>query len=139
MAHWLTIRSSGKYQVGHWMVDTELDFATAKKPTLDAASADVLYLLDSCHASTAAIKPGKELIAASAVKTTTLGLRAPYSFTAAIIQELNQAVSAEHFLTAAALLQNTSPQASTRCHSCACRSIHRAATTHQHLPRATVE
>ncbi|KAL8846794.1 MAG: hypothetical protein Q9221_008144 [Calogaya cf. arnoldii] len=101
---------SGKYQVGHWMVDTELDFATAKKPTLDAASADVLYLLDSCHASTAAIKPGKELIAASAVKTTTLGLRAPYSFTAAIIQELNQAVSAEHFLTAAALLQNTRQQ-----------------------------
>ncbi|KAL8659943.1 MAG: hypothetical protein Q9226_000165 [Calogaya cf. arnoldii] len=65
---------SGKYQVGHWMVDTELDFAAAKKPTLNAASADVLYLLDSWPLTRSAI-----------------------------VQELNQAVSTKHFLAAAQL------------------------------------
>ncbi|KAI4235539.1 MAG: hypothetical protein LQ349_003092 [Xanthoria aureola] len=92
-------QSSGK----SFVTQANLDFAAAKKPTLDTASADVLYLLDCCHASTAAIKPGKELIAASAVETTTFGPRPRYSFTAALVQDLNQAVSAKNFLTAAQL------------------------------------
>ncbi|KAL8753392.1 MAG: hypothetical protein Q9199_005074 [Rusavskia elegans] len=83
--------------------EAKLDFTAATKSTLDTASADVLYLLDCCHASTAAIKPGKELIAASGVETTTIGPRPPCSYTTAIVQELNQAVSAKIFLTAAQL------------------------------------
>lgn len=37
------------------------------------------------------------------METTTIGPRPPYSFTAALVQELNQAVSAKNFLTAAQL------------------------------------
>lgn len=100
--NWLTTCSSGGR--GQCFVrEAKLDFTAAKKPTLDTASADVLYLLDCCHASKAAIKPGKELIAAAGVETTTTGPRPSYSFTAAIVQELNQAVSAKNFLAAAQL------------------------------------
>ncbi|KAL8845672.1 MAG: hypothetical protein Q9221_009171, partial [Calogaya cf. arnoldii] len=94
---------SGEYPGYHGkMVNTGLDFAAAKKPTLDTAPADVLYLLDSCYAATAGIKPGKELIAACAVESRTPGPSLK-SFTAALVQELNSAVTNQYFLTAAQL------------------------------------
>ncbi|KAL8772817.1 MAG: hypothetical protein Q9209_002162 [Squamulea sp. 1 TL-2023] len=88
---------SGKWPIGlpdgnTYMMSVELDFSIAKKATLDASSADVLYLLDCCYATTAGIAPGKELIAACSIDRTTLapGYR---SFTASIVQELNHAYS----------------------------------------------
>lgn len=69
---------------------------------LDPSKADVLYLMDCCNATTAAIRPGKELIAACAVeeKTPDPGY---WSFTAGLVQELNHAASSGWFLTAAQL------------------------------------
>ncbi|KAL8983092.1 MAG: hypothetical protein Q9177_005081 [Variospora cf. flavescens] len=81
-----------------------LDFSAVKKSTWDRSPADVLYLLDCCNAATAGIRPGKELIAASSVE----GKAArpdPYSFTAALVQELNHAGYSKdpHYLTVAQL------------------------------------
>ncbi|KAI4139755.1 MAG: hypothetical protein LQ341_004100, partial [Variospora aurantia] len=79
-------------------------FSAVKKSTWDRSPADVLYLLDCCNAATAGIRPGKELIAASSVE----GKAArpdPYSFTAALVQELNHAGYSKdpHYLTVAQL------------------------------------
>ncbi|KAI4283309.1 MAG: hypothetical protein L6R35_005210 [Caloplaca aegaea] len=79
-------------------------FVAVKKSTWDRSPGDVLYLLDCCNAATAGIRPGKELIAASSVE----GKAArpdPYSFTAALVQELNHAGYSKdsHYLTVAQL------------------------------------
>ena len=80
----------------------DLDFSSVKKITLDTANADVLYLLDCCHASTAGIRQGKELIAASTIEG--VATRVGYeSLTSAIVQELVHATVIKRFLTAAQL------------------------------------
>ncbi|KAL8916433.1 MAG: hypothetical protein Q9208_008519 [Pyrenodesmia sp. 3 TL-2023] len=99
--------SSGKWEVTAPNGTTSkrgalLDFSSVKKDTLDLASADVLYVLDSCHAATSAIGPGKELLAACSVEAKSPGLEY-YSFTTALVQELTNAVSNNSFLTAAQL------------------------------------
>ncbi|KAL9027947.1 MAG: hypothetical protein Q9180_007250, partial [Flavoplaca navasiana] len=95
---WVTGQSGEKV----FYAKDKLDFTYAKKTTLDSGPADVLYLLDCCYAATAGIKPGKELMAACGVDRPTPG-PSPFSFTAALVQELNHAVPEKHFLTAAQL------------------------------------
>ncbi|KAL8656984.1 MAG: hypothetical protein Q9226_002375 [Calogaya cf. arnoldii] len=51
---------------------------------------------------TAGLKPGKELVAACAIESRTPG-PSPNSFTAALVQELNNAVTNQYFMTAAQL------------------------------------
>ncbi|KAL8922236.1 MAG: hypothetical protein Q9208_005315 [Pyrenodesmia sp. 3 TL-2023] len=82
--------------------NADLNFTDLKKATLDYARADVLYALDCCHATTAAINPGKELIAASTIEG---GAGGPgyTSFTSCMVQELVHAGSTRQFLTAAQL------------------------------------
>ncbi|KAL8925872.1 MAG: hypothetical protein Q9172_002025 [Xanthocarpia lactea] len=104
---WPRRRSSGKWEITAPDGTTikrgaSLDFSSVKKDTLDLASADVLYVLDCCHAATSAIGPGKELLAACSVEAKTPG-PGYYSFTTALIQELTSAVSSNSFLTAAQL------------------------------------
>ncbi|KAL8728497.1 MAG: hypothetical protein Q9181_005322 [Wetmoreana brouardii] len=86
----------------------EVNFSVAKEGTLDDTSADVLYLLDCCYATTAGIRAGKELIAACSIEAGT-PIPGPHSFTAGIVQELNNACGnpavrrSPYYLTAAQL------------------------------------
>ncbi|KAI4222280.1 MAG: hypothetical protein L6R40_008594 [Gallowayella cf. fulva] len=87
-----------------WLFNS-INFSKLKADTLDTAKADVLYLLDCKYEISTPIGPGKELIAAvhkkSSVPPTGAAMR---SFTAAITQELNDAVdAAPKYLTTAQL------------------------------------
>lgn len=98
----LSDRYSGLYLANTGIGCYELDFSAIKKVTLDRQDADVLYLLDSCQSTTAAIELGKELIAACTIEGVAEGVGYD-SFTSALVKELNNAITAGWYLTAAQL------------------------------------
>ena len=67
------------------------DFAKIKGGTLDLCTCDVLYLLDCCYPSAAAMSPGKELIAASAFEPTEDSGHPDSSFTEKLVEVLQYA------------------------------------------------
>ncbi len=87
-----------------------MDFRAARAGSLDFAKADVLSILDCCHANGASLGAGKELLAACAQETTAIKPSFT-SFTTCLVQELQHAATTKNILTTsqlyARLVQNT--------------------------------
>ena len=90
------------YDGSECSLSTQIDFTVVKNSTLEVERADVLYLLDSCYSATTALRPGKELIAATSIEDITPAPGSS-SFTSSIIRELNNANKYHRYLTASQL------------------------------------
>jgi len=93
---------SGPWSTPRGPTTARVSFSVMKAATLDAASHQVLYLLDTCHAASGAVKGKKSLIAACGIRQLA---QAPgnESFTSGVVRELELAYKTKKYLHVASL------------------------------------
>ncbi|KAL2754170.1 hypothetical protein ACRALDRAFT_1070029 [Sodiomyces alcalophilus JCM 7366] len=86
-----------------------VDFHEVRTKLIDPAEPDVLILLDCCHAASGTINVRKELIAAAAHDGLAHG--GADSFSAALVQQLEDAISKKHIYTTSQLYNRLATRA----------------------------